>query len=836
MELQKTTSRILAFLALMLCLGGCETHLNSEPLEIIGDPPKEMYYDSEFKYQFGVKGGNGRYTYRYIANPDDEDGSSNTGGELGGAGNNHNPVELRTDPLVENKPGFWLKGMPSAGFGDDGVELGDQEYTYALEVSDGASTVRREYTFTLKKNELVLSAQVSSVREKQVKNTQAKCGQNVERTFDASVVNGQDVYPLVMRVSLKAKPSRKVEIGYHFVSGYVEGEGELAEINHGLARPNVDYLDETRTLVFEENNMECFIYLNVLDDHLVEKFERLAVQFSPASGAQVSTAGVSGEIIINDDEPTPEYDPVNLTANEGDTVVTEFSLSKPHEQSVDILVRVLPDKTTATDDDFSLQPSTGRVTIPAGRTNASYSVSLLHNDDAGEIEDDVVSIRTSLDQISDNDPLEIAINKWRVTNEVVARQSEGSEVVDFVYGEGKIFVLSKISTAGENALTLTVFNATDGVAIGSVVRVAQQGLNLSPVAIRYADSGDILVAANIDGRFNGLSHYGGSDFIVFSFGENDAGGYQLNQSAQFGSTGDDVVRGLKLGQEGVFAFGSVTGIAAEDDLSGDWNGGNSDGFVYRLRSSQLTETWVKLVGTPDDDVVVDVDIGRNELIVLANTQNADIADTDVFMRALNVSDGATEVFLAADDAELPRTQLNLSSHLNEMGAKTSFIDAGTKFSTIVNSDADLPLSDPTPSRSQDGFMIFFDAESGNSSNTIKLATSLDDSVAALGRLNEDDVLAVGGTTKGEFEGQIRKGTDNDDAFVARIETGLSGQSTLTKVTQFGTLSNDEVIKIERINDYKFMVLWSESTTSGDGSMVYRLSPFSIDGTKLTPDP
>lgn len=853
MELQKTTSRILAVFALMLCLGGCETHLNSEPLEIIGTPPKEMYYDSEFKYQFGVKGGNGLYSYRYIANPDNDSvGSGETpgaGGELEGVESKFNPVELTIERLEQNKPGFWLRGTPSLGLGNEGSDLGDQEFKYELEVTDGTATVRREYQFTLKKNELALSSQNSIAREQQANNLRARslvtarekgvkteCKQGAERSFEPSVVNGQVVYPLVIGVTLKAIPSRRVEIGYHFVSGYSEGGGELADVNFGVARPGVDYLEETRTLVFEPGEKNCLIYLNVLDDHLIERNELLAVHFSSESGTSVSTSGIIGDITIRDNEPSVTYESIKTTANEGDTVIREFSLSAPYDQPVDILVRVDTDKTTANSDDFSLQPVTGRVTIPAGVTKGSYAVTLLHNDDAGEVEDDVVAIKTSIDKIKDHDPIEIAINKWRIANEVVAKQNEGVEVVDFVYGAGKFFVLSKISTfSGEDALNITSFDAISGAVTGSAVRVAQEGLNISPVAMAYAEGGGIFVVANVDGRFSGFSHYGADDFIVLAFGEDEQGEYRLSSSTQLGSAGDDVVTGLRAVEDGVFAFGSTTGVTSEDGLGDEWSGGSTDGFVYKLGGSELTKTWARLVGTPDDDVVVDVDSGREELIVLANTQST---DSDVFMKALSLSDGATKMFVTEEDSggDLSRTHLNLSSPFNDMGAKVSFTNAGVNFTAIVSSEADLPSPDPTPTRSMDGAVVFFNAESGNSSSHIKLSTALGDRVVALERLNEEDAMAVGGMTVGEFDGQIRKGTGNNDAFVAYIDGAQSGQSKLSKITQFGTLSDDEVIKIQRINDYKFMVLWSESTTSGDGSKVYRLSPFSIDGTKLTPDP
>ena len=201
-----------------------------------------------------------------------------------------------------------------------------------------------------------------------------------------------------------------------------------------------------------------------------------------------------------------------------------------------------------------------------------------------------------------------------------------------------------------------------------------------------------------------------------------------------------------------------------------------------------------------------------------------------------MSEGQLKEFAVEGDAGQPRMQVDISSPRDDTGVGVTFKSAGTSFIAVVNSDADLPDFNLTPSGSSDSFVIAYDSESGVSSGTTRLATALDDQASALAVLNEDGDIAVGGVTMGEFPDQTRKGLDNNDAFVANISKTESGQTALSNVSQFGTLSNDEVIKIERINDHKFMVLWSESTTSGNGSKVYRLSPFSIDGTKLTPDP
>ena len=69
-------------------------------------------------------------------------------------------------------------------------------------------------------------------------------------------------------------------------------------------------------------------------------------------------------------------------------------------------------------------------------------------------------------------------------------------------------------------------------------------------------------------------------------------------------------------------------------------------------------------------------------------------------------------------------------------------------------------------------------------------------------------------------------------FFASID--VKGTPVLSTVTQFGTPGDDFAIDVEAVNDEKFLVLWKENHTSGDGSFRYRITPFAPDGTNLAP--
>jgi len=119
-----------------------------------------------------------------------------------------------------------------------------------------------------------------------------------------------------------------------------------------------------------------------------------------------------------------------------------------------------------------------------------------------------------------------------------------------------------------------------------------------------------------------------------------------------------------------------------------------------------------------------------------------------------------------------------------------------------------------------------------------IATNEDDIAVDLESTTDGKRVVVAGTTLGELDGNgnNKKGTNNYDAFISVFDNdSQQAVPSLSRHTQFGTIGDDQIIDIERVNDKKFMVLWSEDQTD-NGETVYRISPFSFDGVKLTADP
>ena len=63
------------FLLISLILFGCETELPADaegaygPLDIIGTTSNNVYIGAEYNVEFGVKGGQAPYRYRYLKSP-----------------------------------------------------------------------------------------------------------------------------------------------------------------------------------------------------------------------------------------------------------------------------------------------------------------------------------------------------------------------------------------------------------------------------------------------------------------------------------------------------------------------------------------------------------------------------------------------------------------------------------------------------------------------------------------------------------------------------------------------------------------------------------------------
>ena len=142
MDAGRVISNLLAALCLSLLLTGCETR--TDALVIIGEPPTDVFYDSYFEFEFGVSGGEGPYSYRYVQNPSDRDENLNE---------NYQVFEVR-DGDTAAKPSFILSGIPRLRDGESFEDVSGESFSFAVEVKDNTTGVvaSRTFEFTVNRN------------------------------------------------------------------------------------------------------------------------------------------------------------------------------------------------------------------------------------------------------------------------------------------------------------------------------------------------------------------------------------------------------------------------------------------------------------------------------------------------------------------------------------------------------------------------------------------------------------------------------------------------------------------------------------------------------------
>ena len=854
MDYKQNISSIITSLLIAMLLTACGHELSSgnklEPdsLQIIGSPPAKIYYDTQIEFELGASGGDGVYRYRYIQNPEDPDDIDDTF--------EFNPVELTIDDSGGAKPLFFVKGIHKSVDGATLDDLPVGKYSFQIEITDGKNTKVQDYEFELAISNLNFTSNSLSSTEGSVFTTPADkfiearqsgnnriCRRINDNLFEKKTLpNGITVYPFVIEITFDVTILERVEFFYRFSSNYNEELPERHPSNIGLARPNVDYLDEERSVVFEAGEGACVIYINVLDDAIIEGRESLNIEVYDREGGLIENLQEKINIDINDDEPLPSYETKKIIRNEGDTIVTSFSLITPYEFPLSINVGVDTAKTTASSDDYILSPESGTVVIEAGELQASYTVALLANsDETTSTSDDFISIVTGLDELLDLDPYEITINEWPLNNaqEIITSSSSNNEeaLAINVNSFGVVTALIKSVSAFNEEQSIVLARNRDGsslklvdTVLGKIV-IGKQGVNVKPVAIGsyVVNTVDhIMVVANVDGLYSS-THRGGGDFIVAVYKLEESGFYALESVEQYGSEGDDVALGAEFDDAGnVYVFGETTGQEFDGGLNSEVNQGGQngkDGFVYKIDAVKNKSLWTspRFIGTDNDDKALALGLGRSDLVVLAENLNS---DKDVFARKLSAVTGQ----------DVPDIKQVIISSLDaDVGTAITMDHNGSNFLMLVDSTSTLPDAIPTPSLSLDINLITFDGE-GTEVSSKSYSTSAKDVSVDIKALTKRDFFAIGGYTEGEFSGNAKKGTSGNDAFIAILNTGESEELLENEILQFGTVGDDRLIDIANVSENKFLVLWSEDHTEGGGTITYRISAFSNDGVMLSAEP
>jgi len=313
-----------------------------------------------------------------------------------------------------------------------------------------------------------------------------------------------------------------------------------------------------------------------------------------------------------------------------------------------------------------------------------------------------------------------------------------------------------------------------------------------------------------------VNRWGDVDFVLVHLEIDDSGVVTELSRTQHGSELDDSVSNITLSDDG--ADFVVSGSTLGRTLNGEAivpPKADSEGFVYVFSSSGELD-YQRFIGT------VDANEALSSYYDSVGVKSVISEDGGIFVRSLDL-DGE-------DDADFTDLQIRLPADY-DFASFDKY--KGSQYSIVVSSKFGGATPELTPSQSKDVF--FYDVSVSGSRIQVPetIATSHDDIAVASANLVDRSTIAIVGDTYGEFEeGGAIGDVGERDAFFGVVNYASS--PSLAGVTQFGTPGDDYVIDVISANDEKFLVLWKENHTSGDGSFRYRITPFAPDGTNLLP--
>lgn len=850
----------LRFFGVVFCavlLSACETELAEDQIRLINAervgapdrPFRNWYVGSPFEFEFGIEGGTGSYQVRYLKQaPADSDFADES---------NTNHIDMEVEIIPGPKSQFRLFGTPYLADGDSIDDISSPTLLYFIEVTDGKQTRLFDFEVELVANSLVTrdsynlneGADSNIVRAQQVLGRAIDADNNPEldqfvcRSLreqpleTGKVVDGRQVKFIYEEASFDVPVGSEVEIFYRPISRYSDQQGEFSSANVDDARIGVDVLDEVNSMVFGPKESDCAFRIGIYEDTRIEGNENFEIEFYSSVGAQVLFDNPRSAVEIRNDDPDVVYEPVNVVLNRGENVNIPVSINRgflsDDSATSTILVSSDNPQTTALRSQYDLVPDSGVLTFLPDQTSADLSVVSKTYELVGEIgTDPVVTIETSVDALLDLDERSrIAVNEWAtrvpLDDEVVARGSAQTHARDFaVTDDGLVFVLSSYQTSLANTGSQINAYYRDNTAVslaGVTTSFEKAGLDVEPIALAVTRGNTqtlLAVIMSVNGLFVDR-HFGGTDALVSVY---EIRGDQLTllSTTQLGSEQDDEVVGGKFDRNfQLLLHGSTTGQTLSNGPGSVINAGGKDGFIYALGASgaSLQLNWRRFIGDDTDNNMLALEVGRSE--VLAMFDRSSILATDYKIEELNRTDGEnTDSF---DDTTI---KAGFTSSVSDI----LFDDGGRNFFVFGSSESVLP-SDELSSNGEDGLVYRYTAR-GGAATFSRISTPAKDVVKGGAILPERNRLVALGETLGVMEGQAGLGAQDLFFSVLDIEENLDFVAT----TQFGSPGVDRAIAVRPVSQDKFLVLWSEDFSAGDGSLTYRISAFAPDGRKLSPNP
>lgn len=799
-------------LCVSVFLVACETELGEEPLRILNESalPTEMTWYAPIDVPIEITGGQGSYAVRYIQNPE----SWMTEEEIGDVEiENQNKVELAV--VRDQGSTFRLQGVPIPSVSADRRD--GLTAAYWIEVTDGVTRLVVRVDFDIDNVQVELETNMQ-VTEGEAELSFAS-GPNVRGKVlceDSKLIQST---PVLSNLG-KAYPLHLVFKLSQALSVPVQFDIRTTEVNLSeAASEGVDFLPLSEKITLDAGITACGVTLYIVDDNEVEPVESFEVVVDDAGNLAGQFTQSRVRVSLSDDEPTIKPFTYEYIRSPGDVVEVVVELSRPSEHDIIVPISVNASETTLLESDYAITPAERIVTIEEGERQGMLGIKI---DDVLEAYADTPVILVEVQGDSATDPrgsLTLSVNTLNKTNSLGL--AEGERAVSIVQNTNSIFIVSEFDDGASNSLRLRkldrfgnpmLLNGSQSFDIDSV---GQDLFVKGFVAIESSGlDEEIALVFEVFSNFAG-SFWGKKDFVVLRLAVSDDGTVSEKSRSQHGSAEDDSVNNVRF-YDGIGLV--VTGSTVGDSLDGEAiyaAQALSDGFVYMF-DPDLELTYRRFVGNGAENVALASGMGDSGIQAIVSK------DTGIYFKSIDA-----EGFDNSDVKEL--TLLQPASYVFGGAENISSERLGIILSSSFTNDGN-----PTPSLSQDIF--FYDVslkEPGEAVLRFEVATPYQDVGIDLAVIEDKEVMGLVGETLGEFvEGGSLSGVGGRDVFFAAID--VKGSPVINTLTQFGTPGDDFAIDVEAVNDEKFLVLWKENHTSGDGSFRYRITPFAPDGTNLAP--
>jgi hypothetical protein len=356
------------------------------------------------------------------------------------------------------------------------------------------------------------------------------------------------------------------------------------------------------------------------------------------------------------------------------------------------------------------------------------------------------------------------VKQW----EIVADANDHDVAKGVAVNSSAAFVCGYTSdgSAGGKEIYLKKLSVTDGSNLKPDHSAGDGASDDEATAIVSDGTSGVYYTGYTSGNFPGTSA-GGKDFFVVHLD----GDLAQTNLGQYGSSGDDIAYGLALDASADFLY--VTGSTSGAWGTGQTNSGGLDIFLTKIRVSDGTAFWTKIVGTTSDDEAYAIAIDSTGDIYMTGYSSGYLGGLVYNTSGASFTNkGGKDVFLLRFDDEGTQKMVQLDGGSADEVARAIVINSEDK--VFVSGYTTGDISDiSTDSRPE-----------GNTSNYIFYSSfqyvTIDD---AYGNPIEGwgvQTRQTGTTNNDQAFGMAIN--SNDDFFVVGLATGQIGEVNATDAT------------------------------------------------------